>query len=62
MAEKSKPRAIRVAIVVKANDCPVCHERERGARVDRNGPAKVASDDYRDGWGRIFGRREVGQA
>lgn len=28
----------------------------------RPGPAQVATDDYRDGWERIFGEQPVGQA
>lgn len=27
-----------------------------------SGPAQVATDAYRDGWSRIFGKAEVGQA
>jgi len=29
---------------------------------DRAGPSKVVSDEYRDGWDRIFGNRTIGQA
>jgi hypothetical protein len=29
---------------------------------DRSGPSKVVSNKYRDGWDRIFGSGEIGQA
>lgn len=31
-------------------------------RTTQSGPAQVATDEYRDGWDRIFGQRAVGQA
>jgi hypothetical protein len=32
------------------------------AEEPSSGPAQVATDEYRDGWARIWGKSEVGQA
>lgn len=38
-------------------------ECDRGGQApSTNGPAQVATDAYRDGWTRIFGKQPVGRA
>ena len=68
---KRSPAALVPMLVVSATlhgpDCPVtkaAREREAGAANDKHGPAKVASDAYRDGWDVLWSgkRPDVGQA
>jgi hypothetical protein len=40
-------------------DVHVVHEaKPAGAKTDHNGPAQVATDDYRESWERTFGPRD----